>query len=267
MDHIMRQRALVTGAGSGIGRGIALALARRSAIVALVGRRSERLQEVARHVEALGGTAHCLSCDITKSDQRDLLVEQIHSTMGSLTTLIHNAGVLYGGPLINQPAHHLEQMVTTNLLAPLLLTRAFASDLIAQNGSIVTVGSNAGRAPLPGLAAYSASKSGLHTLTDALRYEFAPLGVHLLLAIPSGTTTAMVAAMQQNATSRWYRAADADVVGEQIVQALEQRKTHLAIQGGDRVFAALHRYVPWLMKRLLMWQRQRFIRMMTPRNE
>ena len=197
MDTVLRQRVLITGAGSGIGRGIALAFARRNATIGLVGRRSSALEEVAHAVTALGGAAQIFQCDITKSEQRDLLVERVRADLGELNVLVHNAGVLYGGLLAKQPADELEQVVITNLLAPLLLTRAFAADLIVQRGSIITVGSNAGRAPLPGSAAYSTSKAGLHALVDALRYEFEPQGIHLLLAIPPGTATPMIAAMQR----------------------------------------------------------------------
>jgi short-subunit dehydrogenase len=257
---------LITGAGTGIGRGIALALARRKAVVGLVGRRSAYLEQVGREVAALGGTAHCFQSDLTNSEQRILLVEQIRREFGPLKTLIHNAGVLHGGSFLTQNPDELEQMIQTNLVAPLLLTRAFAADLIAQHGQLVVVGSNTGRAPMPGLVGYSTSKAGLHMMIEALRYELAPHGVQLLLVIPPGTTTPMTKSMQDHPASRFYRSADPDRVGEQIVAALEAGKTKLAINGGDRILAAAYRWMPALIRRVLTAQRTMFIEMMGRRN-
>ena len=191
--------ALVTGGGSGIGRGIALALARRGVHLALVGRRVAPLAAVAAEAAALGVYAVPMAVDITGPMAGQTVVAATCATFGRLDILVNNAGVLAGGALRNQTATTVANAVATNLAAPMELTRLALPHLARQQGAVVLVGSTMSHVPMPYATLYSATKAGLAAFGAALRYEAAGLGVHVLTVYPPGTATALTEDMQRKA--------------------------------------------------------------------
>lgn len=245
--------ALVTGAGSGIGRGIALALARRGARLALVGRRREALEGVAAEVAALGAEATVFPTDLTVSEQRLGLAERIHAAIGPLDWLVNNAGMLAGGPFANHSPSTIESALSINLTAPAVLVQQFLPDLVERKGTMVLVGSLMSFVPLPGATLYSASKSGLRAFGQALRYELQPSGVHVLMVHPAGTATAMIAPMARKAPVR-APLLDPQWVGEQTVRAALARRFEVQWGLGDRLLRLLYRAAPSLVQRVLAHQ-------------
>lgn len=253
--------ALVTGGGTGIGRGIALALARRGVAVALVGRRQEPLTATAAELRTLGQAALSITADLSDPDAWPRLIEQVHSAWGPIDTLVHNAGILAGGALLDQSTATVQACVTTNFTAPLVLTRLLLPDLIAQRGRVVLVGSTTSFVPLPYLALYGATKAGLHHFGAALRHELTPLGIGLLIAYPPATATAMTAPMAartQADTGRQPTLATPEQIGETIVRALAQGKREAVWWGGEHLLRICYRLAPQLVERLLFAQRRRF---------
>lgn len=259
--------AIVTGGGSGIGRGIALALARRGADLALAGRRHERLEAVAAEATTCGVGAVALPVDLAMPAERDQLPGRVRAALGPPTFLIHAAGVLHGGPLLGLDAPELDRAVALNLAAPLALTRAALPNVAAQRGAIVLVASLAAVVPHPYAAVYSATKAGLATFGEALRHEVAPLGVRVLVAYPPGTATAMTRGMARAAGLPGYRLASAEHVGERIVRALVAGRREWRGGSSERTLTLAYRFAPALIGLILRHQRPRFRRMMSAPGE
>lgn len=267
------RRALVTGGGTGIGRGIALALARRGWAVALAGRRTEALEGVVKEIEAKGGRAFALAVDLAQAEACQVLVEQAHQALGgALDGLINNAGVMLPGRLERLAAADLQQAVQVNLTAPLLLTRAALPDLAGSQrrwgkpGRVALIASQAARMPLPYAAVYSATKAGLCGLGEALRYELGEIGVSLLTANPPAVETAMTAALRRptlpQALQGLGRAADPLRIGEQITSALERGQAELNWVDAQSALIWLYQIWPWAGRRLLGSQLRLFRELM-----
>lgn len=253
--------ALITGGGTGIGRGIALALARRGVRVALVGRRVAPLTATVQAIQDLGQSALPVTADLADPATWPAVIETVHAQWGPIDTLVHNAGVLASGPLLDQSTAAIQQCVTTNFTAPIALTRLLLPDLVAQRGRVVLVGSTTSFVPLPYLALYGGTKAGLHQFGAALRHELAPLGIHLLIAYPPATATALTAPMAsrwQANTGRHPMLAASEPIGETIVRALTAGKREAIWWSGEHLLRLLYGVAPALVTRLLFRQRRRF---------
>ena len=264
-DRNLRERtALITGAGTGVGRGIALALARRGARVVLGGRRAAPLAEVAGEVQALGGSAAIAPGDVTEAAARLQMIETAHAAFGPVHILVNNAGVLASGALFQLNGEEIARAVATNLTAPIDLTRLALPDLAQTHGAAVFVGSTTSHVPLPYASIYSGTKSGLHAFCTSLRSELAPLGVHLLEVYPPTIATAMTEGMARRAGARAVRRGTPEDAGERIVAALAAGRRELTWGRGETWLLRLHRYAPGLVDTLLRTQRRRFAHIMTP---
>ena len=260
--------ALVTGGGTGIGRGVALALARRGVRVALAGRRPEPLEDAVRELAAAGGQGVALPADLRQPGERAALLDRVHNHLGPLDILVNNAGVLIGGPLDTLAGTDVEDMVATNLAAPIDLVRLALPDLRARRGDIVLVASVMGRVPMPAGTVYGATKAGLIAFGAALRYELDAHGVRLLLVYPPSVDTAMVRGMARAAGWSGYRLDTPDRAGECIVHGLDAGRQELAWGGGDRALMAQQRVAPGFVRARVRRQRPRFTRMrLAPREE
>lgn len=253
--------ALITGGGTGIGRGIALALARRGVPLVLIGRRADPLTAVMQETKALGVRTLALPGDITNATERARLVHTVRLVCGQIGVLVHSAGLLAAGGVCRLDEAAIALAVTTNLTAPIDLTRLALPDLVATRGAVVFVGSTMSHVPMPYASIYSATKAGLAAFATSLRYELAPLGVHVLTVCPPGTDTTMVHGMAHRAGVGVARLAAPEVVGEHIVQALETGERDLVWGAGERFLVWLHRIAPRLGQGLLATQRARFQRM------
>jgi short-subunit dehydrogenase len=260
--QLANRTALVTGGGSGIGRAVALALARRGARVALVGRRLEPLEAVAHEIATLGGHAVVCRADLTQAAERTGLRERIYARIGPIDLLVNNAGVLASGELGTLTPAEIEAAVALNLAAPIVLTRQFLPDLAARRGAVILVGSTMSFVPLPAASIYSATKTGLRAFGQALRYELQPRGIHLLSVYPPGTATAMTASMARN--SPWRTSlADSMQIGERIVRALLAGRREVQWGASERLLTLLHHTLPWLVRPLLASQHGLFVRIMS----
>lgn len=255
--------ALITGGGTGIGRGIALALAQRGYAVALAGRRADVLAATAAEITTNGGHAVSLPIDLAQPQAVPELIERTHAALrGQLQVLVNNAGVMLPGRLDAHSPGALQQALQVNLAAPLLLTQAALPALKANRGSVVLVASQAALLPLPFAAFYSASKAGLQTLGAALRYELEIAGVHLLVAYPPATATAMTEALTLPAgAARQWRAGPLRI-GAQIVAALERRQPERHWLDYQTPLIWLYKLWPGLVHRLLRSQLDLFAKLM-----
>lgn len=176
--------AVVTGAGSGIGREIALALARRGHRLALVGRRRAPLE---RTLAEAGGEGLILPADVR--DASDLgEVARSALALGPPEVVVAAAGAAAVAPFLEAEAAEFEHVVEVNLLGTARLLRAFLPTMVARGrGAVVPILSVAARQAFPGWSAYAASKWGLLGLVETLRIELAGSGVRIIALTPGAT--------------------------------------------------------------------------------
>jgi NAD(P)-dependent dehydrogenase (short-subunit alcohol dehydrogenase family) len=187
MNDFRPRTAVVTGAGSGIGRAVALALAELGAHVHLVGRDAGRLASVAAEAERVDGRATPHAGDV--SDPR--LVGTVADGLGSagLEVLVHSAAVLHRGELAATTLAEVDEQLAVNLRGPFLLTQKLLPALRQVGGQVVFVNSSAGLAVARAVGAYCASKHALRALADVLRLEENEHGVRVLSVYPGRTAT------------------------------------------------------------------------------
>ena len=258
----MAKTALVTGGGSGIGRGITLALARRGMQVIVAGRRANLLCEVAAEITAMGSKAFTIAADLSAPEERNRLLDEAHQVAGALDLLVNNAGDFSGGELATLSRGEVMRCLELNLAAAIDLTYLALPDLKVRRGSVVLLGSNASFVPLPYASLYSAAKSGLRAFGESLRYELAGSGVNILLAYPPDTATAMTAPMVAASGIAHYRLASPEFVGARIATAIEQRKREVRWGVRERSLHSLYQIAPRLVETIFLSQRARLARMM-----
>ncbi len=182
------QHALVTGAGSGIGRAIALALAAEGVRLTLVGRDAAKLEAVA----AEAGAAAMVAADLATEAGITAVAE---AAGAELHVLVHSAGRYARGASGALSLAEWQELDAVNLHAPMRLTAACLDRLRAARGQIVVVNSTAVFNPAPNAAAYAAGKLALKAATDALRQEVNPDGIRVLSVYPGRTDTPMQTAI------------------------------------------------------------------------
>lgn len=169
--------ALVTGAGSGLGRAIALALGAAGARVLLVGRNATRLTEVAGELADLGAAARTAECDVSSAGQVGALAARLAAERVSI--LVNNAGI--PGPveyLTEIDPAEWDEVFAINVRGIFLMCRAFVPAMVERHsGDVINLASVSGKRPLAPRTPYTASKAAVIGLTTALAYEVGPLGV------------------------------------------------------------------------------------------
>jgi short-subunit dehydrogenase len=212
MGRLDDEVALVTGASSGIGAGLARMLARQGAAVALVARREAALRKVADEIEADGGTALVAPADIGRDEDLDALVRRVRAELGPVDVLVNAAGVgVYQHVHELDPAA-LDLQLRVNLRAPALLCAAVLPKMRSRgHGFVVNVASEAGVVAYPGFGAYAVSKFALCALTRLVAEENQALGIKAWAICPGMVDTPMTADAADDVRRRFLRVAD--VVG------------------------------------------------------
>jgi NAD(P)-dependent dehydrogenase (short-subunit alcohol dehydrogenase family) len=182
--------AIVTGASQGIGRAIAVELAKVGAHVVATSRRRAALEEVAAAIAAEDRRALAVPCDVADSAQVAGLVSRTLETFGRIDILVNNAAYRIRHAFEDLPRQEWDAMVGTNLTGVFLLTQAVGRVMIRQRaGKIINVTSTAGRTGARGMAAYAATKAGVTVLTQSLGAEWAKHGVLVNAVAPGPTET------------------------------------------------------------------------------
>ena len=186
--------ALVTGAGTGLGAAMALGLAQAGADVAVLGRRTNLVEETARRIEALGRRALAIGADVTKADEVARAVERTEKALGGIGILINGAGVINADPSVDVSPEDFRFVVDVNLTGAFLCAQAAGRGMLARGaGSIVSIGTFLGeRGHRPARAAYNASKYGVVGLTKSLAMEWGGRGVRVNCICPGVHRTPMV---------------------------------------------------------------------------
>ncbi len=184
--NLAGQRALVTGATSGIGRAVAMELARDGAEVLVHGRDAARGSETVEEITASGGKARFMAADLT--DPAD--VRRLADEAGDVDVLVNNAGISVWGPTADFDVEAYDAMFAGNVRAPFLLVAAIAPGMVARGkGSIVNVSSMAASVGMTGGAAYGATKASLSSMTRSWAAEYSPSGVRVNAIAPGPVYT------------------------------------------------------------------------------
>jgi NAD(P)-dependent dehydrogenase (short-subunit alcohol dehydrogenase family) len=200
--------ALVTGAGRGIGRACALALAEAGAEVWLTARTRDEIEQAAGEIRAAGGKAHAAVCDVTQSQQINILFQKIPL----LDILVNNAGSNIPEPFVEVSEAHLDRLLNLNVRAAFLAAQAAAKKMLesperkARGGAILHMSSQMGHVGAVNRSVYCLSKHALEGLTKAMALELAPHGIRVVSIAPTFVETPLTRPMFANPEfGRWVR--------------------------------------------------------------
>lgn len=186
----MTSTVVITGASQGIGRATACLLAKKGYNVVLAARQPDRLEAVARQIQRQGGQALAVSTDVTDVKQVNILIEKALDAYTQVDALINNAGICMTATMAQTSLEDWQKILNVNLWGYIYpIHRLLPHFLERQQGTIVNVGSFGGKMPLPNMAAYCTSKYAVTGLTETLRLELEPRGIHVCGVHPSVTNS------------------------------------------------------------------------------
>ena len=192
MELLKGKKALITGAGKGIGKALALALAQEGVSVALLARTTADLEKVAEEVTTFGVEAFVVQADVASIDSVNVAAEKVLNSFGTIDILINNAGIGRFGNFMDLEAASWEEVIQVNLMGAYYVTRAFLPQMIERKtGDIINISSTAGLSGNAMTSAYSASKFGLIGMTDSLMKEVRKHNIRVNCLTPSTVATDM----------------------------------------------------------------------------
>ncbi|GAF14106.1 3-oxoacyl-[acyl-carrier protein] reductase [Bacillus sp. JCM 19046] len=190
---IKGKTAIVTGAGKGIGKAIALDLAKEGVNVGILARSEETLKRTAAEISALDVNVAYAAADVSSEEEVNQAIELIQGELGSADILINNAGIGSFAPLMEMDPADWKKIIDINLMGTFYVTRAVLPQLIEKNaGDIINVASTSGLNGSPGSSAYSASKFGVIGLTESLAQEVRRNNIRVTALTPSTVATDLV---------------------------------------------------------------------------
>jgi short-subunit dehydrogenase len=215
------RRVLITGATGGLGQAISRALADRGASLVLTGRRPEALQPIA---DAVGGQA--VVSDLAQPDA----VEQLLADAGQVDALVANAAVPGSWPLPDYTVREIDEALTVNLRAPILLAHALAPGMAERGaGHLVFICSLSGKAASPGSSIYSATKFGMRGFALGLREDLAGTGVGVSLVFPGFISGEGMFAKSGAKLPPFVGMKPPEAVGRAVVSAIERNRPEVAV--------------------------------------
>jgi NAD(P)-dependent dehydrogenase (short-subunit alcohol dehydrogenase family) len=255
-EYFKDKVALVTGSSRGVGYATACELVRRGAKVVMSARGAERLADSERKLTETGGDVVSVAGDVGVWEDASRMVETALEAFGRLDIVVNNAGVSMRGELADLDPGVCEQVLTTNLTGALYVTRASLEHVIASRGHVVFISSIAGLFGLPGASAYCAAKGGLTGLSESLRLELIPRGVHLGVAYLGFT---------EHDPEKRILSADGTLVppdrpahhpqslaARLILGMVEDRKRRLVMTPAGKLGWIAYRVSPWLVERVVL---------------
>ena len=248
---IIGKTALITGASRGIGKAIALELARQGIKrLLLVARDRQKLAEVAAELQALDVEVIALAVDLTNSVSINITLAQAWRTYAPIHILVNCAGVAHQAPFLQSKQQKVEEEISLNLLGMMTITRLIARRMANQRqGLIVNVSSLMGKVAAPTMATYSATKFAIVGFTQALRTELAPYNVRAIALLPSLTDTDMVRNLQ---LFRWVMPMTTDKVAQALIRGIEKDSSEILVGWQSHLAVWCQRIFPWLLEKILL---------------
>lgn len=192
MESLQGKKALITGAGKGIGKALALAFAKEGISVALLSRTTSDLEKVAEEVRAAGVKAMVVAADVSDENSVNKAAEIVLKEFGTIDILINNAGIGRFGNFMDLSSTSWSEVININLMGTYFVTRAFLPSMISQkSGDIINISSTAGLKGNAMTSAYSASKFAVIGLTESLMAEVRKHNIRANVLVPSTVATDM----------------------------------------------------------------------------
>ena len=208
MEILKGKLALVTGAGRGIGKAVALSLAQSGCRMILAARSREQLEEVQREICARDGDARAIPADLIRDEEIARLVEESQAS-GSVDILINNAGWGKRAPVVKGSVDDWDRTFAVNLRAPMILAKMLVPAMIAKGeGAVINIGSVSGKTGEANGAAYAASKFGLIGFTQSLYEEVREHGIKVSVILPGYVDTPLIPPNRQIDRSKMIQADD-----------------------------------------------------------
>lgn len=253
--EIQGKTAIVTGATSGIGRAIAVELARAGANLVLLARREDRLRQLVAEIAAIGREAEAVPGDVTDPAARQRAVEAAAARFGGLDILVNNAGIGALGPFAQADPARLRRIMEVNFFAPVELTRV-ALPLLgrAKHSIVVNVGSILGHRAIPCSSEYCASKFALRGFSEALRAELSRHGIDVLLVSPGTTRTEFFHHLiESKGQPNWRKLGQvtAEYVARKTVQGIRRGDPEVIPSALGKLVWLANRFFPRLMDRVM----------------
>jgi all-trans-retinol dehydrogenase (NAD+) len=249
------KRVLVTGAGQGLGRALAMEFARAGAEVIVTDVDAKRATSVAQELSADGRPPLAYTLDVTSAEQVREVRERIQAERGPIDILVNNAGVVFGGPFLDVPLERHRRTLDINLGGILTLTHAFLPDLLARpEGYVVNIVSASAVIALPWATSYASSKAAALSFSDSLREELRLMGrrnVRVLAVCPSYISTGLFDGAKAPAMT-WIL--KPDFVARKTVQAVQRGRDFLLLPWTARLLYSTSGWVATsLYRRLCAW--------------
>jgi NADP-dependent 3-hydroxy acid dehydrogenase YdfG len=195
MISLKKQVAVVTGASSGIGKSIALELAKQEVVLCLLGRDLSSLEKVARIAKQSTHHVHCYNVDITIDQEVADFSKSVSAEFNAVDILVHSAGAIFLESLESAAVENFDRQYNTNVRGPYLLTQCLLPFLKSRQGQIVFINSSATFNTPPRLSQYAATKHALRAVADSLRQEVNADGIRILSVYPGRTASPMQASV------------------------------------------------------------------------
>jgi len=221
MTEIKGKVAVITGGGSGIGRGIAGALARSGVYVVVCGRRKEKLDQTVQWVEENGGAGMAVQADVSDEGDVARLVEQVLNQRGAIDFLINNAGIDGGAPIHDHSIEDWDRVMAINLRGPFLTSRAVLPGMRARGfGHIINISSESGIEYYPGNGAYGVAKHALNALGEFIQRENQDFNIRVNTICPGMVISEMTV---NEPELNFERCLTADDIADLVVWLLTRR--------------------------------------------
>jgi short-subunit dehydrogenase len=225
LTHWQNKIVMITGASSGIGRGLALELARRGAAIGLVARRSELLTEIVTEIEAAHGRALALVADVKDAEALRLEADRLRRELGPIDVLIANAGIATVDHAVDLQPVQVANVIKVNVLGAVNSVAAVLPEMVARGeGQLVAISSLSAYRGLPKSAAYCASKAALSCFFESVRIDIQNSGVEVTIIHPGFIKTPLTAGRQ----SKMPFLMELDDAVKKMIRAIEQRKKTVA---------------------------------------
>ncbi|MEA3478187.1 MAG: SDR family oxidoreductase [Bacteroidota bacterium] len=250
--------AVITGASSGIGKALAIAMADEGAKLVLGARNKEKLDEVITDITFKGREAIAIQTDVSDENDCKNLIITAYEKYGRIDILINNAGISMRALFNDSKVDVLKKLMDVNFWGTVYCTKYALPYLLESKGSVVGVSSIAGYKGLPGRTGYSSSKFAMHGFLESLRIENLKTGLHVLIACPGFTAsnirnTALNAeGTQQGESPRdESKMMSAEEVAKHIIEAIIKRKDRLTLTSQGKTTVLLNKLFPRFMDKMV----------------
>jgi len=263
--------AIITGGSQGIGKATALLFARQGYDLVLSARQAETLEATAAEVRAIGTKVLTVTCDVSKEAEVNNLISKALEYFGSIDVLINNAGVCMTGPIENTSMDDWKRVIDVNLWGYIHTIHSLLPHFLVRSaGTIINVGSIGGKLPLPEMTVYCTSKYAITGLTETLRLELKPKGIHVGAVHPSATNSNFMeraqfrgsseqeAEKRRNSMTSFLEspaASKPEDVANAVWDAVKHRKDEVVVGSGS-VMSAAYKFFPGLMQFAMQTSKQ-----------